>query len=63
MPDHVHRLLAIPPKYAVSQRVGYLRGKRAIQLARVVGESKRNFVEQHVWPRGDFVSMVGRTRW
>ena len=44
MPDHVHMLLWIPPKYAVSQVVGYIKGKSAIHLARVYGERKRNFV-------------------
>ena len=60
MPDHVHMLLAIPPKYAVSQVVGYIKGKSAIHLARVYGERKRNFVGQHFWARGYFVSTVGR---
>ncbi len=52
MPDYVHMLIAIPPKYAVSQVVGYIKGKSAIQLARVYGERKRNFVGQHFWARG-----------
>lgn len=60
MPDHVHMLIAIPPKYAVSQVVGYIKGKSAIPLARVYGERKRNFVGQHFWARGYFVSTVGR---
>lgn len=60
MPDHVHMLIAIPPKYAVSQVVGYIKGKSAIHLARVYGERKRNFVGQHFWARGYFVSTVGR---
>jgi len=60
MPDHVHMLIAIPPKYAVSQVVGYIKGKSAIYLARVYGERKRNFVGQHFWARGYFVSTVGR---
>ena len=46
MPDHVHMLLSIPPKYAVSQVVGYIKGKSAIHLARVYGERKRGFVGQ-----------------
>jgi putative transposase len=50
----------IPPKYAVSQVVGYIKGKSAIHLARVYGERKRNFVGQHFWARGYFVSTVGR---
>jgi putative transposase len=60
LPDHVHMLLAIPPKYAVSQVVGYIKGKSAIHLARVYGENRRNFVGQHCWARGYFVSTVGR---
>jgi putative transposase len=60
MPDHVHMMIAIPPKYAVSQVVGYIKGKSAIYLARVYGERKRNFVGQHFWARGYFVSTVGR---
>lgn len=60
MIDHVHMLIAIPPKYAVSQVVGYIKGKSAIHLARVYGERKRNFVGQHFWARGYFVSTVGR---
>ena len=57
---HVHMLIAIPPKYAVSQVVGFIKGKSAIHLARVYGERKRNFVGQHFWARGYFVSTVGR---
>ena len=58
--DHVHMLISIPPKYAVSQVVGYIKGKSAIHLARVYAERKRNFVGQHFWARGYFVSTVGR---
>lgn len=60
MVDHVHMLISIPPKYAVSQVVGYLKGKSAIQMARVYGERKRNYGGQHFWARGYFVSTVGR---
>lgn len=60
MQDHVHILISIPPKYAVSQVVGYIKGKSAIHLARVYGENRRNFVGQHFWARGYFVSTVGR---
>ena len=59
-PDHEHRMIAIPPKYAVSQVIGYIKGKSAIHLARVYGERKRNFVGQHFWARGFYVSTVGR---
>ena len=60
LPDHVHMLIAIPPKYAVSQVIGFIKGKSAIHLARVYGERKRNFAGQHFWARGFFVSTVGR---
>jgi putative transposase len=49
MPDLVHMMIAIPPKYAVAQVIGYIKGKSAIHLARVYGERKRNFVGQHFW--------------
>ena len=58
--DHVHMLISIPPKYAVSQVVGFIKGKSAIHLARVYGEKKRSFVGQHFWARGYVVSTVGR---
>jgi putative transposase len=60
MLDHVHMMISIPPKYAVSQVVGFIKGKSAIHLARSYGERKRNFVGQHFWARGYFVSSVGR---
>jgi putative transposase len=60
MPDHVHMLISIPPKHAVSQVIGFIKGKSAIHIARVYGERKRNFVGQHFWARGYFVSTIGR---
>jgi len=60
MSDHVHMLIAIPPKYAVSQVIGYMKGKAAIYIARNFAGRKRNFVGQHFWARGYFVSTVGR---
>jgi putative transposase len=58
--DHVHMLLSIPPKYAVAQVVGYLKGKSAIHIARTYGGRERNFVGEHFWARGYWVSTVGR---
>jgi putative transposase len=60
MPDHVHMLISIPPKYSVAQVVGYIKGKSAIHIAREFSGRKRNFVGQHFWARGYFVSTVGR---
>jgi putative transposase len=51
MPDHMHMLLSIPPKYAVSEVVGYIKGKSAIHLAWTYGEHKQNFAGQHFWAR------------
>jgi putative transposase len=59
LPDHVHMLVSIPPKHAVSQVVGYLKGKSAIQIARTYMGQKKNFTGQHFWARGYFVSTVG----
>ncbi len=60
MQDHVHMMISIPPKYAVSQVIGYIKGKSAIHLARTYGERQRNFTGQHFWARGYFVSTIGR---
>ncbi len=60
MSDHVHMMISIPPKFAVSQVIGYIKGKSAIHIARQYMERKRNFVGQHFWARGYFVSTVGR---
>ena len=58
--DHVHMLLSIPPKYSVSQVVGFLKGKSAIQIARNFQGRKQNFMGQHFWARGYHVSTVGK---
>ena len=59
MPDHVHMLIAIPPKYAVSSVIGYIKGKSAIYIARNFRGKKRNFVGESFWARGYFVSTIG----
>jgi putative transposase len=56
--DHVHMVVSIPPKYSVSQVLGYVKGKSAIWVARTTG-SKRNFVGQNFWARGYCVSTIG----
>ena len=56
--DHVHMMISIPPKYSVSQVVGYVKGKSAIWVARTTGKN-RNFVGQNFWARGYCVSTVG----
>jgi len=60
MPDHVHMMISIPPKYAVSQVVGFIKGKSAIHIARMYAGRKQNYVGQHFWARGYFASTVGR---
>ena len=60
MPDHVHLMISIPPKYAVSQVVGFIKGKSAIHIARMYAGRKQNYVGQHFWARGYFASTVGR---
>ena len=59
MPDHVHMCIAIPPKYAVAQVIGFLKGKSAIAIARQFGGKARNFTGEHFWARGYAVSTVG----
>ncbi len=60
MGDHVHMMISIPPKYAVAQVIGYIKGKSAIHIARNYTGRKRNYVGQHFWARGYFASTVGR---
>ena len=59
MRDHVHMLISIPPKYAVSQVVGFLKGKTALYIAQRYGK-RRKYRGYHFWARGYFVSTVGR---
>lgn len=58
-PDHVHMLISIPPKYAVSEVVGYVKGKSAIYIARNLSARRRNFGGESFWARGYYVSTVG----
>ena len=60
LPDHVHMLLSIPPKLAVSSVVGYIKGKSAIHVARHVLKKDRNYAGQSLWARGFLVDTVGR---
>ena len=60
MKDHVHMLISIPPKYSVSNVIGYIKGKSAIYVARNFMGKKKNFTGMKFWARGFFVSTVGR---
>lgn len=59
MADPVHMCISIPPKYAVSNVVGYIKGKSAIQIARKFGGRQRNVSGENFWARGYFVSTSG----
>ena len=59
MPDHVHMLIAIPPKHSVPSIWGFLKGKSAIWIAQNIANKPRNFVGHKFWARGYFVSTVG----
>jgi len=58
--DHVHMLIEIPPKYSVSQVVGFIKGKSAIAIARNFMGRRKNYTGQSFWARGYYVSTVGR---
>ncbi len=62
MPDHVHMLVSIPPKYGVSRVGGFINGTSAIHIARVFQGRQKNFIGQSFWARGFFVSTVGRDK-
>jgi putative transposase len=59
MPDHVHLMLSIPPKYSVANTVGFLKGKSAIRIHREYLDRKKNFTGFHFWAKGYCVSTVG----
>ena len=59
MQDHIHMLISIPPKYSVSQVIGYIKGKSAIHIARAYLGRRKNFTGQQFWARGYYVSTVG----
>ena len=58
MPDHLHMYISFPPN-AISNVVGYIKGKSAIQIARKYGGRQRNFTGESFWARGYYVSTVG----
>ena len=58
-PDHVHLILSIPPKYSVSETMGYLKGKVAVRLFENQKELSRRYWGKHFWARGYCVSTVG----
>jgi putative transposase len=58
--DHLHMLIAIPPKYSVAQVVGFIKGKSAIHIARVFMNRRKNFTGENFWARGYYVSPAGK---
>ena len=58
-PDHIHMCVSIPPKYAVSSVIGYIKGKSAISIARNFMGRRRNFTGENFWARGYYVSTIG----
>jgi putative transposase len=59
MSDHVHLLLSIPPKYSISQIMGYLKGKSAMMIFERHANLKYKFGNRHFWAEGYYVSTVG----
>jgi putative transposase len=59
MPDHVHMLISIPPKHAVSSILGFLKGKSSIWIAQNIANKAKNFAGHKFWARGYYVSTVG----
>ena len=61
-PDHVHMLLSIPPKYSVSQIMGYLKGKSSLMIFDRHANLKYKYGNRHFWARGYFVDTVGKNK-
>ena len=61
-PDHIHMLISIPPKYSVSQIMGYLKGKSSLMIFDRHANLKYKYGNRHFWARGYFVDTVGRNR-
>ena len=60
MPDHIHLYVAIPPKYSVSERMGYLKGKSSLMIFDRHANLKYKYGNRHFWCRGYYVDTVGR---
>ena len=61
-PDHIHMLLSIPPKYSVSQIMGYLKGKSSLMIFDRHANLKYKYGNRHFWARGYYVDTVGRNK-
>ena len=61
-PDHIHMLVSIPPKYSVSQIMGYLKGKSSLMIFDRHANLTYKYGDRHFWARGYYVDTVGRNR-
>ena len=61
-PDHIHMLISIPPKYSVSQIMGYLKGKSSLMIFDRHANLKYKYGNRHFWARGYYVDTVGRNK-
>ena len=61
-PDHIHMLVSIPPKYSVSEFMGYLKGKSSLMIFDKFANMKYRYVNRQFWCRGYYVDTVGRNK-
>ena len=61
-PDHIHMLISIPPKYSVSQIMGFLKGKSSLMIFDRHANLKYKYGNRHFWARGYYVDTVGRSK-
>ena len=61
-PDHIHMLISTPPKYSVSQIMGYLKGKSSLMIFDRHANLKYKYGDRHFWARGYYVDTVGRNK-
>ena len=59
-PDHIHMLVRIPPKYSVSEIMGYLKGKSSLMIFEKHANLKYKYGNRHFWCRGYYVDTVGK---
>ena len=60
--DHIHMLVSMPPKYSVSQIMGYLKGKSSLMIFEKYANMKYKYGNRHFWCRGYYVDTVGRNK-
>ena len=60
--DHIHMLVSIPPKYSISQIMGYLKGKSSLMIFEKYANLKYKYGNRHFWCRGYYVDTVGRNK-